>query len=306
MMRSYEIKRISPAVNKTNQKIGPKILVNPYYGCEHQCLFCPANDGFLKRKAFDDFREKGVIHVVENIIDHVDNYILNNDHAEVIHLSPVSDPFQPVEAELQLSRRIIKHAADINMPVAICTKGSVPGELYPLIKKHPHSFVQISILTINEDKRKMLVRGSGASVEELLNGIQAMSDYGIRIIARIDPIFPYITDDMVEFEALVDELKKRKVRYIVSSVADIIEGALDRERGYLEAIQPGLSEKYTNLYTEKINGRIHANTEYRENIFFKLKGICESKGLEFGITWEPDINGNSINHKYSHRISNTL
>lgn len=296
------IEHIRPEVKRVTKKVGPKILVNPYYGCEHSCLFCPANDGFLNRKVFDDFREKGILYVVDNIVDHVCNYLQDNELAEAVHLSPVSDPFQPIEYTEHKSEEIIDFANEKGYSVAVCTKGRIPDHVIGKIKKNSHSFVQVSILTLNEEKRKKIVRGNGGTVEELLDMIEKLTHEGIVVIGRIDPIFPYITDDMEEFTLLVLELKKRGVSHIVSSIADIIPGALERESDYLDSIENNLSQKYKQLYTHLINGRLHADLEYREQLFSKMKSICEKNNMKFGITWEPDNKGNSINSKFSHDL----
>lgn len=298
------VEHMSPQVIITDKKVGPKILVNPYYGCEHRCLFCPANDGFLNKKVFDDFREKGKLVVVDNIVDHIKNYVTGNENAKILHLSPVADPFQPIEKKLHMSEKIIEYANEANIPIAICTKGNIAEKLYPAIAQNPKSLVQISIITINEEKRSKLVRGGYGTVANLLNSIEDMTVYGIKVIARIDPIFPYITDDMGEFEQLVAELTKRNVNLVISSVADIVDSALDRERAYLESISVGLYRKYKELYVDSINGRLHAKFEYRDRLFRQMKQICENHQVYFGITWEPDQEGNSIGKNYSHIFPN--
>lgn len=296
----YQCEIIKPEVSKKSAGSGSKVLVNPYYGCTHRCLFCPANDGFLKKQVFEDFREKGTIYIVENILEHVSTYISRNPDARIAHLSPVSDPFQPIEEQYGLSLSIMKYCQSIDMPIAVCSKGSVSAEALSILASNPNSFAQISILSPNEEKRKFLVRGGGATVEQLLDSISHMTALGILVIARIDPIFPFITDDMQEFETLVKIVKERGVKHVVSSVADLVEGALSREEKYLDSFKPGLAEKYRALYTENINGRLHANINYRRRIFSEMLSICQSMDMAFGITWEPAPDGSSLSPEYSY------
>jgi DNA repair photolyase len=84
----YEV--LNPPVKDNYVQVGSKMKANPYFGCSHNCLFCPANDGFLNKKVFDEYRKKGTISVVNNIVEHVDNYINNFDGNVSVHLSPVS------------------------------------------------------------------------------------------------------------------------------------------------------------------------------------------------------------------------
>ncbi len=298
-MKRIEFKKISPEVKQLSENDNQKILVNPYHGCSHNCLFCPANDGFLKRKAFDNYRNNGTIYVIQNIVDHVASFIsINKNPHKIVHLSPVADPFQPAEEQFGLSEAVIQYCSEKNVPVAICTKGCLPLSITKLIENMKNSFVQVSIPTINQDKHKLVVR-DGASLSQLFETINQLVRHNIPVIARIDPIYPYITDDLGDFEELVKKLKTMNVSYIMSSVADLVDDALDREKDYLEQIQAGLYHKYKELYADRINNRWHAAIDYRENIFMRQMNICKDLGLSYGITWEPDLNGKSINNLYS-------
>ncbi|HPZ74450.1 MAG TPA: radical SAM protein [Candidatus Pacearchaeota archaeon] len=292
---------IKPKVNKNIRYIGEKLIVNPYYGCAHQCLFCPANDGYLKKKVFEEFLRNGSIFVVENIVDHVDAYIQNAKGKEVtVHLSPVTDPFQPIEKVYHLTLKIMKYCSEKNIPMAICTKAEVPNSAFPYLKAHPKSFVQVSLPSINEKKRRFIVRGGGLTVRETLKNIGFMIKNGILVMLRIDPIYPFINDDMEEFEALLIESSKIGVTYVLSSIADIYYGALEREFSYLEKYQQGLGEKYQRLYQNEIQGRFHADIGYRKKLFENMSRLCEKHQMYFGITWEPDLDGNNLGNVYNY------
>lgn len=304
-MQFNKIKTVRPDIRPGNSH-GTKILVNPYHGCAHRCLFCPANEGFLGQQAFDEFREKGTIYIVENILEHVAAHLSKHPEARVAHLSPVADPFQPIEKDSGLSVKVMEYCASVGLAIAVCSKGIIPDRAQELLLEHPQSFAQISIITSVEEKRRFIVRGGGARVEELLDSISQMTAKGIFVIARIDPVFPYITDDMTEFQSLVKCVKDRGVNHIVSSVADIPYGALEREVDYLNSYMYGLADKYRDLYVERINGRLHARIEYRRRIFSDMLSICKKMGMGFGITWEPSPDGSSLAPEFSSGVPEHL
>jgi len=99
---------------------------------------------------------------------------------------------------------------------------------------------------------------------------------------------------------MVIKLRKIGVRYIVSSCADITGHALDRELDYLDTFESGLAAKYQALYTATIGNRKHADIKYRRNLFLQMSDICRSNQINFGITWEPDENNESIAEDYSY------
>ncbi len=298
-MDNFSVRHVSPPIRARKNSRPHKVLANPYQGCAHQCLFCPANNGFLARRVFDEFRQNGIISVIDNIVDHIDAHVSDNPNAKTLHLSPVTDPFQPLESTYQLSQRVLEYAVEHNLALAVCTKGVVPDAAQALLQQHPDSFVQVSILTPNQDKFAFLVRGYSASVEDLYATIRAMTSRGIFVIARIDPIYPYISDDWVEFEQLVGIMKACGVRHVVSSVADLPLGALEREADYLNTYAYGLADRYRDLYVEKIGSRLHTKIAYRRNAFQTMLDICQRAEMGFGITWEPAPDGSSLAPEYS-------
>lgn len=292
---------ISPKVGLTAETSrGQKMIVNPYYGCSHNCLFCPANDGYLRKKIFDECRASGKVYVVSNILDHVRSFRESNSSNIIAHLSPVSDPFQPLEREYGKTEEVVRFCASQSIPVAICTKGIIPEHLYDIIAGHRNSFVQLSIPSTDELVRSYLVRGDGATVEEMFAQIRKLIAGNVALIVRIDPVFPFINDDLAVIKRDVETYRDLGVKYILSSCADLYYGALEREADYLDRFSTGLSEKYRELYVEDINGRLHACLDYRERLFGGLSEICKSVGVAFGITWEPDRDGSSLAPRFNH------
>jgi DNA repair photolyase len=293
-------KLLNLAVKNEFVHMGKKMKANPYFGCQHQCLFCPANDGFLKKKVFDDYRNNGTIFVVDNIVQHVEKYILNMGKNVSVHLSPVADPFQPIENKVGKSREIIEYCFNKKIPLGICTKAVIPDDIIERMGKHKESFVQLSMITEDEKKRSFIVKGGGATVNEMFKQIEKLMYNKVNTIIRVDPIFPYITDDMDEFNSFIKKLANMGITTILSSCADLTNDVLDREGPYLETYEKGLFEKYKELYTEDIHGRQHARLAYRKSLFEKMKNICMNYGVGFGITWEPDLDGKSLSSLYSY------
>lgn len=224
----------------------------------------------------------------------------------MLHLSPVADPFQPAEKIFGMSKKITEYCVNKNLNLAICTKGVITESTIPLLENIKQVIVQITMYTPYEHIRKLLVKGDGATTNELIHNLEITQLPNVQRILRIDPIFPYITDSMDDFKMLVDLAIKYQVACILSSVADIVPGNLDNEIQYLDTIQKGLSQKYKLLYTKKINGRLHADLGYRVNLFTQMREICRSANIPFGITWEPDEVGNSICSLYSDPLISKL
>jgi len=268
-----------------------RLLINPYNGCGIGCFFCytRAFPGY-----FRTFREKGIITVAKDFDRTVAEQLDSINVAAPGYLSPVTDPFQPLNEKYHLSERIIKVFVERNIPIEFITKASIPQKAIDLIKMQPHSFGQVSILTIDEGLRKVLV-SQGASTLTLFRNLEKLAREGIFAICRIDPIFPYITDKKKDLAELVERARSSGVTHIVASILDI---PLRIKEEVLETLKrhfgPGKKWDYQKLYKKNIDGYLHAKIDYRKRIFDNLRNICERKNLTFALCMEYEIKKGEI------------
>lgn len=263
-----------------------RMLINPYNGCGIGCFFCytRAFPGY-----FRIFRDYGVITVAKDFDQVVAEQLDSIDIATCGYLSPVTDPFQSLNTRYHLSEKIIKVFVERNIPIEFITKASIPGQVIDLIKQQSHSFGQVSLLTLKENLRKILVPG-GASTDLLLQNLEKLVQEGIFAVCRIDPIFPYVTDEIKELAELIERVKSHGVSHIVASILDIPvkikKNVFSTMKKYFGV---AMEWDYQRLYRENIDGYLHANIDYRKRIFDGLRNICERKNLTFALCMEYEI-----------------
>ncbi len=268
-----------------------RMLINPYNGCGIGCFFCyclsfPGN--------FQLFRKKGIITVAKDFHREVVRQLDSIDVASCGYLSPVTDPFQSLNERYKISQKIIEEFVSRNIPIEFTTKARIPEDVIPLIKTQSHSFGQISILTVRDDLRKVLVP-CGAPTKDLFQNLERLSREGIFAVCRIDPIFPCITDKVKELEELIEKAKSSGVTHIIVSVLDI---PLKIKKEVMEYIGKffgvGIKWDYQKLYRENIDGYLNAEIDYRKKIFDHLRNICERKNLTFALCMEYEIKEKEI------------
>ena len=108
------------------------MLVNPYNGCTHNCFFCYAHAlwGY-----FYTFETEGVVTVFKDFDKVIAGQPGKADYASCGYLSPVTDPFQPLNNKYKLTEKIIAEFVNRNIPVEFITKGRVSDEAILLIAK---------------------------------------------------------------------------------------------------------------------------------------------------------------------------
>jgi DNA repair photolyase len=263
-----------------------RMLINPYNGCGIGCFFCYS---LSFPGHFQTFRKENVIVVAKDFDKIVAQQIDSIDVASCGYLSPVTDPFQPINQLYHLSEKIIKVFVERNIPIEFITKAEIPDQAIELIKEQKHSFGQVSFLTINENLRKILVP-AGAPNSTLFRNLERLAEKEIYAVCRIDPIFPYLTDRKSDLQQLINRAKYSGARHIIASVLDI---PLKIHREVFNKIKTnfgtGIEFDYRRLYVENIDGYLNARIDYRKKIFDILRNICENLDMTFALCMEYEL-----------------
>lgn len=259
-----------------------RLLINPYNGCAINCFCCYARalPGY-----FQLFRRRGITTVCRDFDRVVGRQLDGLGVASCGYLSPVTDPFQPLESRYHLSEKIIRQFVDRNIPVDFVTKCRIPDGIVDLISRQQHSFGQVSILTPHEELRRRLMDG-GATTDELFGTISALADAGIHAVCRIDPIIPMVTDEPEALHRLVRRAADAGAGHVVASVMDVPRGMAGEIFSFFNTIGPGLAGRLRMLYREAIDGARHADLAYRLRIFSRLREICDRAGVTFALCME--------------------
>lgn len=260
-----------------------RMLINPYAGCSINCQFCYARSfpGW-----FQLFRKHGIVVVAEDFDIRVGEQLDSIDVASCGYLSPVTDPFQPLNKIYRFSEKIIAKFVERNIPIEFITKARVPEVVLEMMTENRHNFGQISILTPDDELRKILVP-QGADTWELFQNLNRMSKKGIFAVVRIDPIFPFISDDKVHLRELIMRARDCGVKHIVASVLDIPVATKNEVLNWIrDNFGDDIYKNYLKLYTERIGNYFHARLDYRMRIFEYLREIADKNKMSFALCME--------------------
>ena len=177
--------------------VGFEHSINPYRGCEHGCVYCYARPTHehLGFSAGLDFETK--IMVKEDAPK-----LLREELAapgwvpKVIALSGVTDPYQPVERRLKLTRGCLAVLAKFRNPVSIVTKNHLVTRDLDLLAELAGCravAVLISITTLDTELRKNLEPRTSPPGARLAT-IGALANAGIPVGVLVAPVIPGLTD----------------------------------------------------------------------------------------------------------------
>jgi DNA repair photolyase len=178
---------------------------NPYRGCEHGCIYCyaRATHSYLDLSPGRDFETE--IFYKPNALE-----LLHAELARPGYVpSPIAfgtntDPYQPVERDVAVTRKLLELLLAHRHPVTIVTKGGLILRDLDLLREfaaHGLVAVHVSVTTLDDElKRRMEPRTAGP--KQRLAMIRQLASAGIPTGVLTAPIIPALNDH--ELEAMLE------------------------------------------------------------------------------------------------------
>ncbi len=177
--------------------VGFDVSVNPYRGCEHGCIYCYARPTheYLGYSAGLDFETKILC---KRDAPQLLRKELSSTHwvPRVIAMSGVTDPYQPIERKLRLTRGCLEVLAEFRNPVGIITKNRLilrDRDLLGQLSAEQAAMVHISLTTLDLDLNRVLEPRTSSPAQRL-EAIRGLTKAGIPTGILIAPVIPGLTD----------------------------------------------------------------------------------------------------------------
>ena len=178
--------------------------INPYRGCEHGCIYCYARPthAYMDLSPGIDFESR--LFVKENAAELLRQELNQPGYVcSPIALGANTDPYQPLERDWLITRRIIEVLSEYQHPLTIVTKSRLVQrdiDLLAPMAAMDLCKVFISVTTLNVDlARRMEPRAS--SPASRLETVAALAAAGIPTGVLFAPVIPALND--MDLEAVL-------------------------------------------------------------------------------------------------------
>jgi len=195
---------------------------------------------------------------------------------ELVSISNSSDPYPRMERKTGLTRKCLEILAESCCRLQIVTKSDLVVRDIDILQKIP-CVVSVTVLTIDDLLSGKLEPGAPVSSRRL-KAIETLVKEGIPTTVRIDPVIPFLNDDLA---GLVEAVASLGVQHITCSTYKVKPDNWKR----FSAGFPEVAEKLKHLYF--VDGkRIGRSTYLPETLRFglikKVKELAEEYDLKFG------------------------
>ena len=208
--------------------------INPYRGCEHGCIYCYArpSHAYLGLSPGLDFETKLFVkHDAAALLER--ELAAPGYRCAPIALGPNTDPYQPLERRLQITRSVLEVLARCRHPVTIVTKSAAilrDVDLLAPMAADRLAMVFVSVTSLDPELARKL-EPRAAAPHRRLQVIEQLSAAGIPVGAMVAPIIPGLTDHQLEaILAAVARAGARQASYVLLrlpyEIKDLFEGWL--------------------------------------------------------------------------------
>jgi DNA repair photolyase len=180
--------------------VGFETSLNPYRGCEHGCIYCYARPTheYLGFSAGLDFETK--IMVKTNAPELLRAELESPRwQPQTLVMSGVTDPYQPIERKLCITRGCLEVLAKFRNPVAIITKNRLVTRDIDVLRQLAACnavAVNISVTSLNSSLQRILEPRT-TSPRGRLDAIRQLRAANVPVGVMVAPIIPGLTDHEV-------------------------------------------------------------------------------------------------------------
>jgi DNA repair photolyase len=235
-----------------------EVSVNPYRGCEHGCIYCYARPTheYFGLSAGLDFETR--IFVKEDAPARLAAEIARPSWTpQVLVLSGVTDPYQPIERRLELTRRCLAVLAGARHPVSVITKSALVTrdiDLLADLAAHRAAAVALSVTTLDEDLRRRL-EPRAAAADRRFDAMARLAEAGIPAGVSVAPVIPGLTDH--EIPRILARAAEAGASFATYVLLRLPHGVKELFEQWLDAERPARRQKVLARIRETRGGRLN-------------------------------------------------
>ena len=221
--------------------------MNLYRGCTHGCIYCDSRSlCYHMNHAFED------IEVKENALELLEDSLKRKRKKCMIGTGAMTDPYIPVEKEIQYVRKSLLLAEKYGFGFTLITKSAQvlrDLDILKRINEKTKCVVQMTLTTYDETLCRKL-EPNVSTTRERFEALKILQKEGIPTVVWLCPILPFINDTEENLLGILNYCAEAKVYGIINFGMGMTLREGNREYFYrqLDRLFLGLKEKYIRYY----------------------------------------------------------
>jgi len=266
--------------------------INPYQGCEHGCVYCYArpSHSYLDLSPGLDF-ETQIFYKPNAVATLLEEWGKPGYECQPIAIGANTDPYQPAEKQLGITRNLLEAFLEYRHPVSLITKGGLMSrdlDILAALAALDLVSVAVSIPTADDALKRVLEpRVPAADVRFRL--IESLRRAGVPVSLLIAPVIPAVNDR--EIESIIERAAASGVSHASWIFLRLPNELKQIFPEWLETHMPDRAAHVMSLVRQASGGRDYDNRfgvrqrgrgPYAEMIDKRFRAACKRYGIGSG------------------------
>jgi DNA repair photolyase len=270
-MREIVAKTLLSSVKQPDTWFGLKYSMNLYRGCQHGCIYCDTRSECYR---IDDLSD---VAVKANALELLQDELPRKRIRGTIGFGAMNDCYQPLEADLQMTRRALEIIARFRFPVHILTKSDLVLRDLDLLQQINAVYAAVSFtVTTADDELASSVEPGAPLPSRRYAAMAQLAAVGIRSGVMMMPILPWLEDSEENVQTIVQRTAESGGSYIVAAFGMTLR---DRQRDYYYA---QLDQRFPDLrqkYEQRFGQRYYCPAEGAKRLEAAFHAACARHGI---------------------------
>jgi len=267
--------------------------VNPYRGCEHGCIYCYARPSHARLGLSPGLDFETRLYAKADAARLLREALARPGYrCAPIALGANTDPYQPVERRLRITRAILEVLAECRHPVMVTTKSAAVErdlDLLADMAREGLAEVAISVGTLDPGLARRLEPRATAPARRI-EAIRRLSAAGVPVRVLCAPVIPALNDHELErVLAAAAEAGARAAGYVLLRLPGEVRGLFeewlavhypDRARRVLNALR---AARGGHLSDARFGRRMTGEGEYARLLARRFALAARRHGLDGGL-----------------------
>ena len=227
-------------------------MINPYQGCTFACTYCYA--AFFVAEEAQRERWGQWVRVKTNAIAKL-RHSRQRLEGKTVLMSSATDPYQPIETKLELTRSLLPILAQRGAHLAVLTRSPMVTRDMDLFERFERINLTMSITTDSDEVRRRF-EPQCASIERRFAALRQLTEAGFRTRINVSPLLPL--DDARAFAERILEAGVSRVHINTFHEASGPFASGTRQPALAIAREMGWSEDRREQVLEELRGYLNA------------------------------------------------
>lgn len=260
--------------SRSTEWFGTDHTMNLYRGCCHGCLYCDSRSDCYRIEEFDTVRAK------EDALRILRDDLARKVRPAFIGMGAMSDPYNPFERELELTRHGLELSDAYDCGTAIATKSDLIArdiDILTSIQAHSPVIFKLTVTTA-DDTLAAKIEPNAPAPSRRLAALKELSGAGLFAGVLLMPVLPFLEDSDEGVLAVVEGAARAGARFIYPAFGlTMRQGQREYFLDGVERAFPGQGLK--ERYLRRFGDRYWCASPRAGTLWESFTAACRKRGI---------------------------